>query len=267
MNVTCPGVDELLRMLDGEVAERRAATLRLHVESCPACGGELRRGQRLLNRIAAPLEGTRPADVEGVMRRLGSRPPPRPAPPRWAVATAALSALAACLLAFVLLPGRGEEGFQARGAVTAEEWTHQVGVNFYAVEPKPRRLERSTPVSRDTPLLGVYRNLDTTGPVYLLAFAVDAQGTVHWLYPAYTEATQDPASVLLPTRHEDTPLSETVVLDTPAQGPARLVTVLSREPLHVSDIELLPPEQLSTGALRARLGAAQVSEWPLLFTR
>jgi hypothetical protein len=115
-------------------------------------------------------------------------------------------------------------------------------------------------------VLGVYRNLDTSGAVYLLAFVVDARGTVHWLYPAYTDASEDPASLLLPPRSEDTPLSDTVVLDTPAQGPARLVTVLSREPLHVSDIESLPPEQLSTDALRARLGEVHVSESPLFFT-
>ncbi|WNG25177.1 hypothetical protein F0U62_14960 [Cystobacter fuscus] len=135
------------------------------------------------------------------------------------------------------------------------------------MEPDARRLERNTPVPRDTPLLGVYRNTDTTGAVYLLAFVVDAGNTVHWLYPGYIEAGQDPASILLPPGPGDTPLPETVVLDAPAPGPARLLTVFSREPLHVSDIESLPSEQLSTDALRTQLGAAiQVREWPIRFT-
>jgi hypothetical protein len=275
MNVPCPPVDELLQLLDGEVTERRAATLRLHVESCPACSGELRRSQQLLTRLAAPLAGTRTADVEGVMRRLVSRPPlpPRPARPssKWAVVTATLSALAACVLAFIYLPRSEEGSFQARGTVAStaasEEWAHRVGVDFYAVRTELRRLEKNAEVPRDTPLLGVYRNLAPTEAVYLLAFAVDAQGTVHWLYPAYTDASKDPASIRLYPEHQDTPLPETVILDAPAPGPARLVTVLSREPLHVSEIESLPPEQLSLGALRARLGEVHVSEWPLLFSR
>jgi hypothetical protein len=269
MKMPCPTPDELARLLDGEVAERRAATLRQHADSCPACQAELRRGQRLLTRIAAPLADARPADVAGVMRRLGTRPvlSAPSARSRWKVAAMALSALAASVCVLTLIPKPEQTGFQARGDGAAKGWAHQVGVDFHAMRPDARRLEKNTPVPRDTPLLGSYRNADTTGAVYLLAFAVDARGAVHWLYPGYTEAGQNPASLLLAPRRDETPLPETVVLDAPAPGPARLLTVLSREPLHVSDIESLPADKLSTDALRAHFGARiHVREWPILFT-
>ncbi len=34
-------------------------------------------------------------------------------------------------------------------------------------------------------------------------FAVDAVGTVHWLYPGYQDATQDPPSILVPPSDVD----------------------------------------------------------------
>jgi hypothetical protein len=72
---------------------------------------------------------------------------------------------------------------------------------------------------------------------YLAAFALDAAGAVHWIFPEYVDAATDPASIALAPSEQERLLPQVVAPDQPAQGPMRVFTLLTREPASVKPIE------------------------------
>jgi hypothetical protein len=97
---------------------------------------------------------------------------------------------------------------------------------------------------------------------YLAAFALDAAGAVHWIYPEYADATTDPRSVLLPAAQQETLLPQIVEPDRPALGPLQVVALLTREPVSVKQVE----EALrgDSSSLRAARVLASTFSHPLI---
>jgi len=96
--------------------------------------------------------------------------------------------------------------------------------------------------------------------VYLMAFALDAGGAVHWLYPAYLEEREDPAAVRLEPAARDKLLGEVTALAGVAPGPVRLVTVLASQARHVKEVERLLAGAAATGSVAARFAGDVVTE-------
>lgn len=261
MNPVCPEPAELLRLLDGEVTENRGAELRAHLAGCPRCAEEWAAQQRLVARLAAPIPGSpAPGSVEAVMRRLDAPVPALPGRrwPRWVAAGAGLAAAAALVL--VLFP-RGPVvpgAFTPRGGAAAS-WERKIAVELWAVETPPRRLETGAAVGPGTAYVASYRNLDAS-PAWLLAFAVDARGETHWLYPAFLYPGSDPGALRLEPGQRQEVLAETVVLEDLPAGPLRVVTLVAREQLRLSSVERLPPAERGLARLRARFPQARVVE-------
>jgi anti-sigma factor RsiW len=188
MVMTCPAPEELTALLEGELTENRGPQLRAHATDCPACAAELEVQRRLLARLAAPVPGL-PSEggVAAVMARLDAaeaRParPARARPGRWAWAGLAAMAATAAAAALVVRAGPfgASEDFAPRGAAVA--WTQKVGVELWTLQDQPRRLAAGERLPAGVALVASYSNVDAT-PAWLLAFAVDARGEVHWLYP------------------------------------------------------------------------------------
>jgi hypothetical protein len=246
--MTCPNPDELACLLDGELSENRAAAARTHLASCAHCTRELAVQRRILDDLAAPADHIE-ADrlVASVVARLVPHTARRSRAPLFAGLVAATAA--ALVLVFVgVRPARHEGTFTPRGG--SGGLAREVGVVLHRLAPQAIELTRGEHVRGDTRYLATYRNIGTT--VHLLAFAVDAQGTVHWLYPAYLDARTDPQALALPPVAHETALPETVVLDHPAPGPLRLLTIVSANPRSVSMIERLSPAELELPALVSR---------------
>lgn len=267
MTSTCPLHDDLTRLLDGELTENRAHALRTHLAACPACAGALESRYRLLGALAAPVPGhPPPGALEAVMRRLdaAAAPPHRFLRRGQARALGAVAAAVLAVLGGLLVRdwvGGRESEFTARGGTV--EWTRKVGVELWALEAIPRRLAPGGALPPGTAIVASYSNLDPA-PAYLLAFALDARGEVHWLYPAYLDARQDPEAVRLDGSVRRQALPDSVILENVAPGPLRLVLVVSREPLRASGIEAASPEARTTSALRARWPQARVDELVVL---
>jgi hypothetical protein len=265
----CPQVEVLSRLADGELTENGATALRAHVAGCATCAGALDAQRRLVARIAAPVPGVpSPAALAALMRRLDSaeQQARRPAPLRRrfvALAAAAAAAVGAAVLLLVL-PGRSGERdtFAPRGAAVA--WTRKLGVELWALEGAPRRLAAGAPIGPGTALVASYSNVDGA-PAHLLAFAFDARGDVHWLYPAFVDPRTDPEAIRLEPAVVNRALPDSVILEDVAPGPLRVVTVVSREPLRVSNVEALPPSERSLDGVRGRWPSARVDELPLRF--
>lgn len=248
MTPSCPDPDELARLLDGELSENRATVARTHLASCARCTRELAVQRRIMDDLAAPADGI-DADrlAAAVVGRLAPHPARRSRAPMFAGLVAATAA-AFVLVLVAVRTDRDTGTFVARGGSGSR--TREVGVVLHRVDSQAIALSRGVHVRGDTRYLATYRNIGATE--HLLAFAVDAHDTVHWLYPAYLDAATDPSALeLRPVAHE-TALSDTVALDHPAPGPLRLITIVSAQPMTVSMIERLSPAELEPAALASR---------------
>jgi hypothetical protein len=259
MSMPCPTPEELTGLLDGELTENRAARLRGHAAGCTACAAELEAQRRLVARLRAPVPGVpSPGALAAVMGRLDRAGAPAAAPParRRVAWVAGLSAAAAALLALAgTLPARERDAFAPRGAEVA--WTSKVGVELWALEGRPRRLQEGDLLPAGVALVASYSNVDPA-PAWLLAFAVDGRGEVHWLYPAWLDPATDPPATRLEGSAVQRALPESVVLEGVPEGALRLVTVVSPRSHRVSEIEDAGPAGLEPGALQRRWPDARV---------
>ena len=268
--MTCPDRTELIAYRERELSERRAGELHDHVAGCPACRARLDALARLVDDLRAPVAAPGPHAVAHVMHRLDApaRPPRRAWPPLAAFATAAVAAVALVIVG----PWRSDDGtFTPRGGgpalapgrVTAEAIAREVGTTLFTLAGSHGRAEPLAAAARVTPatayVLG-YRNLSRAVALYALVFAVDAAHGVHWLYPAYTRADDDPAAIALPPSDTTRLLPETVVLDGVPPGPLHVIAIIGADRLRVSAIEPLRGDQLTALALQRRFPTAAITE-------
>lgn len=262
MTPRCPSPDELMLLLDGEVTENRATQLREHVGGCRSCRDQLSREQQLLADIGAPrLDIPRSVLVSRIMAKATDLPMHttwRSKALRASFIAAACGALAVLLLGVRGAGNRGDAEFHARGGARVG-LSRYVAATLVRADRGTQRLQAGARVEPDTTYGMKYRNLKD-GPVYLLCFAVDAKQEIHWLYPAYLDPKQDPPALELATAAAEVLLPESVMLDQPAPGHLRFISIMSTKAEPVSSIERLAPGELETAALRKRFPAAVVNE-------
>jgi hypothetical protein len=203
------------------------------------------------------------------MARIRAQPPLRRAPWR-PVLSAGLATAFMVALGVTLWPAGREtslQPFAARGGEGVPSLHRHVGVDLLSAGQPPVLLRTGALLLPTTPLFARYRNLGEV-PAFLLLFAQDAAGELHWVYPAYLTPRDDPRSIALPPSVRDTPMSEAVVLDGPAAGPLQVFALVTSEPLRVLDVEALGEGlgkgQLTEALLRARWPGAVVTHWTLM---
>ncbi len=261
MNNPCPSNQEWLSLVDGEATENRAAELRAHADGCSRCARELEMQRQLVRDLAAPVPVSADA-VQSVMRKLehAERPAPRFGWRRWALGGGALAAVT--VAALLILPATGGD----RGVFTARghrvPWARKVGVEVWAIDHSPRKLEAGAALSPATGIVASYHNVDAD-VAYLMVFAIDARGEIHWAYPGFEDAKTDPVAVRLEPLQVNKVLPDSVMLDDLAAGPLELVTLISHEPLRVSRIESLPVSDRSAAGLRTRFSTARIESLSL----
>lgn len=269
--MTCPGHDELIQYRERELGERRAGEVRGHLAGCAACSEQLAALARLIADLRAPLSPATlaaPHAVARVMRRLDA--PVRTARRTWPQLGLAITA-AVIAIVVAIRPARDPGTFTARGGagalapdhVTAEAIARAVSTTLFAVSARAEPLAAGARVSPSTAFVLGYRELSRAVPLFALVFAVDVQGEVHWLYPAFAAATDDPPAAPLPPSDTTQLMTETVVFDGVPPGPLRVIVLVSAERLHVSAIEHLHGDALAATALQRRFPSAAITELPL----
>ena len=278
--MSCPTPDTLARFADGELPVNEARTLEAHLGGCATCRRERERLRTVLDGLGAPSLSKVGDDafVRGVMRGLDEPPAARPwwsvltRGPRWA--PLALAAAVAVLVAVPILKrsgqgdavdsqGPGEPWIQARGAQTTS-LARRASADVLVVRGKA--VLGAEPDTRGETLrpgdgLAVrYTNLVTEGAVYLMAFALDAGGAVHWVYPAYLDAREDPEAVRLAPGARDKLLGEVTALTEVAPGAVRLVTLLSSRTRHVKEVERLLAGAAVTAPVAPRFAGDVITE-------
>ena len=180
---------------------------------------------------------------------------------------AAAAAVAAAGLAVVVGPRwmghagpREGDGMVARGGPAERSIARDVGLTVYRGQGAVGAVATGDEVGPDAAYSMGYRNLGDARSAYAMVFAQDAAHEVHWVAPAWTDASQDPASIALAHADHDVAPSEAVVLDHPAPGALHVFTLVTPRPLRVSEVEALARSPLDAAALRAKWPDAAVEE-------
>jgi hypothetical protein len=263
----CPTEAELLTFVDSDASPEQLERLERHLELCSACAKQVLSLTALVKDLRAPLERESvdvTQHVASVMKRLDQPVTSRGArkPMAWA---ATLAVAAAALLTLTQLRGgsdaaRGE--LAARGAHGEPSLSRDVGVQLYAGGRELTALASGARISRSTPLTAGLRNL-ASERAYLLLFAVDSAHQVHWITPEYTAVGQNPEATPVAPSASERLLPSAAVFDDLAPGALRVMAVLSRAPLHLADVEALPPSELTAERLLARLPRTEVRQFML----
>ena len=261
----CIGEDELIRAELGELTLNRAREVDAHVAGCSHCGqarGEIRGLVADIGRLPVPGDDQRFTEKVMAARSSLATPvrPRRFGLPAFAAAAVMVLAVGVATLSTSL---RGKnEVWTARGqAADARSRTPSAEVLVV-------RDGRLLPVSGQTlsstdafAVRAVNRMRETR---YLAAFAVDATGAVHWIFPEYTDGTLDPLSIPLTPSEDEQLLPQLVAPDRPSSGPMHVFALISRESVSVKQIEkvLQGAAGMSSGRALARaFSGSIIREW------
>jgi hypothetical protein len=153
-------------------------------------------------------------------------------------------ALGVACLALLVTVGRTPSPFQARGSVQAGALSG-AALAIYRVprdQTNPEALAVSdtqragTTVRAGESLAFSYVNPTSVGASYLMVFGRDAAGRVYWFWPAWDDASNDPASVAISEGTTPVELRE-AVRHPLAAGPLTIVGLFTPKPLHVREVE------------------------------
>lgn len=292
----CPNPAALLAFVDETLSPEQASRIAAHLPTCTACCDQVNTLRSLIADVAAPLEEAEAFDVHAhvasVMERLDEAPAqtPRVLPRLWFGVGAALAAAAALALwmrdpeqivpniaiatgpapssVAALSPGipvhTGE--WAARGGASRASLARDVGVQLYVDAPPLTALESGKRITAGARLTAGLRNVSSTN-AYLLLFAVDAQGELHWVAPLFTVAGSDPQSTPIPPGPKERLLGSAVVFEDLPPGALTVVTLLSTAPERVSRIESLAASERTPERLKAHFPEAHVQALSLTVTR
>jgi hypothetical protein len=270
----CPAGETFAALLDGELTRNESDRLRRHLDGCAAC----RERHAHLSRVAAALPAAvlapeDPSFAPEVAARLQEagqrRRSARAFPLRAVVVASAGAAAVAASMALLIHPGPGQQPGTAGaaehepaagGTLTARGGPSRARTlrGFSAfVHPgsdaRVRRTLRDGDVLKPGDGLSFVLYNRSRQEARFVLFALDAQRTVHWFYPAYLAPGADPTSPVLASSPQQVSLGEGVTPDHPAPGQFQVVGVFAPRELRVQRVEALLTEG-SLDALR--------EEWP-----
>ena len=280
--MSCPTADTLLLDELGELPVNRREAVRAHVDGCRRCLAE----QTALRTMMADLRPAANANDDGplfsarVLAAARSMPQAPRAIPRRGRARAAFTAavLAAAIVAAVwLVPkarrrraparspmkrrGRIAGTLAARGGPGTGE---RLSAEILLVRDG-RLLPLAGRAIRKSDALAVRVTNLSGSDMHVMAFAWDAAGDVHWLYPAYLDERTNPRSVAIAAGSKPRLLGDVVQPDAPHAGPLRLVTLFAVSPLTVKDVEArlaqTPARQRGTAEMAALFPGVIAREW------
>jgi hypothetical protein len=238
--MNCPSEERLVQAELGEITLNESGLLERHLAECPLCAQRRDGLRQLAADLERPHEGADEAFVAAVMAARATAPAPAKLRRSSPVGVAWLSAAAVILLGLAIEVhsryGRGHDGtWTARGRrhdVPASQPVSEV----LAVRGAELRPIEHQPLSAGDAFAVRYVN-PGPDPYYLAAFALDAAGTVHWIYPEYADGAADPGSIPLPTARQETLLPQVVEPDKPAAGAMQVIALLTPEPVSVKQVE------------------------------
>ncbi|HXJ23811.1 MAG TPA: hypothetical protein VMT03_26685 [Polyangia bacterium] len=281
--MSCPDADTLLLDHLGELPVNRSEALRAHVQTCGRCAAERAELARMIEELAPAKQASDDgaaftarvlAAARGVPQARREVPARRRSRLAFATGTLAAAAAAVWLVAGPRArpPVSGQPEPPIAGTVTARggaapgaEAGERLSAEILLVREGRLQPLRGAAVHRSDALAVRVTNLSGSD-AQLMAFAWDAAGDVHWLYPAYLDARTNPRSVPIAAGARDRLLSDIVQPDAPHVGPLRMVTLVAQRPLTVKEVEArlatTPPRAWPTADIAALFPGVIAREWP-----
>lgn len=271
----CPSEETLLRLQLGEISVNLARSVEGHVALCPACQSLLSSQRQLLEDLAAK-DADLEADEAFVQRVLNSCVKATPAHREdrwgrwipWTTTFAVAAAAVLCVGGYLLSGGRHRNEFAARRAAhsdSSNEEFVEVGAEVLVVHGSTSLPVQGASARPGDGFAIRYWN-KTRQTKYLAAFAMDAKGVVHWLYPAYSVAGSEPVSVpLLPS--EARLLDDVVEPDAPEPGEMQVVVIVSTSQLEVKTLDIEVERDGFDALIRRISGEASVKQWHCTWSR
>jgi hypothetical protein len=264
----CFSNQELVKAELGELTLNQVSSLNGHAAVCYRCA-QARQAIRQLTEDLAPSR--QPAEDDGFVERvmLAREIAPRVEAARrryvpW-FAAAALVLLVAGTAKLVADHAGHQESWTARGRRGGANPSLRMPASEVLVMRGSQLLPLSGRSLSPSDAFAVRYVNPTDQTQYLAAFAVDAAGTVHWIFPEYVDATTDPSSIPLASGKDEQLLPQVVAPEKPAPGPMRVVTLTSPAPATVKHVESAlrdAPPGLSAGRALSRLFPnALIREW------
>jgi hypothetical protein len=211
-----------------------------HVKACARCRDQYR--------TLAMLEELEPGGVDRARTRMarGVFAPEAPAQRARLFAGAGLATAFAAFALFLTVSGK-PASFQARGSVN----TVEAPVPTLAIYRVPRdagnpeRLavgeaqRAGSTMHLGESLAFAYANPAELGAGYLMVFGRDAAGRIHWFWPAWSDAAENPASMPIQATPAGAPPVELreAVRHPLATGPMTIVGLFTPQPVHVRQVE------------------------------
>lgn len=269
--MNCPDSEKWLLSSLGELSVNEAAELLRHRRECVDCRRAARVGEQMLADLGSRESGEASADVfvsqvlqACVRAELAPLPVKKASRAR---AVLLVSALAAAAAAMVVMPPQAanvDEHWTARGKGPGSSLQQAQAELFYVRAGKALAAEGAALHAGDGFLVRCANASEKQ--TFLAVFARDAQGEIHWLYPAYSDASQNPRSIEIAAHAAEHVLDEVVEPDAPALGPMRVFALFTDAPLSVREVEarLLGG---SSANVSARFGKARIREWSVSWSK
>ncbi|HYQ18620.1 MAG TPA: hypothetical protein VEQ58_22745, partial [Polyangiaceae bacterium] len=211
-----PDAAALAAYLEDEVT----ASERAEIEAELAASASARKTLGQLRNVKDLLQAADPAleDIDMVARvRIAARQPaPPPAARTKRFAAMLLGGLAAslgCWLFLAARPARTDDAAEfrakANGAMRSEA-ARWAGIQILRLSASGTPEPVGDHVAVNEGLLFSYTNLGPQPLSYLMIFAIDSRGEVHWFHPAYETAGENPQAVPIERGRANVPLAELV---------------------------------------------------------
>ena len=264
----CYSNEELVKAELGELTINQVSSMDEHAAACSRCAQARTAIRQLTADLARSPEPTQ--DDGFVARVMAARetatltPSARRQRAPW-FAAAAMVLLAAGTVKLVMDNSGPKESWTARGRKGGSNASLRTPASEVMVMRGGQLLPLSGQSLSPADAFAVRYVNPTDDTHYLAAFAVDAVGTVHWIFPDYVDASTDPPSIPLASAKDERLLPQVVAPEKPAPGPMRVVTLTSREPATVKRIEGVlrgAPAGMPLGRTLARwFPKALIREW------
>lgn len=270
MNSTpCADSLRLVALLDGEITQNDASTLRAHLDGCAACRAQLQELEQLVGELRDPIEDATldPDRVNANVARALLVPKARVPRARLLLRLLAAAVLASGVaLVWVRSPNdefahNDEHGFTARGTGQRGSARRDVDVKLLVDDGTP--LSPGMHVTKSTRYRLSVATLPAKRTYHLFVVGIDAAAELHWLEPVYLDANSPPSSTELAPGRGETHWPRAVAFENPAPGPMALVAVLREVPTTVERVEALPTTERSVAGLSRAFPEAELRSWSI----
>lgn len=238
--MSCPDRTRLAAAIDGELTANAQRTLDSHLADCPECEAATAHLRALRSALPDAFDaGEDTTFWPELERRLEAHAPSRRIP---FVIGGTLTAALAFAVLVVLTPAveRSEEGALLARGDPASPRSALLGADFFAHRGGPTDpgvlLAPGATVDPDTGFSFVLYNRTGSATRFML-FARDAEGELHWFYPAWRAVDAPSRAPLLDGARSVVSLPEGVTPDRLPRGRLELVALFSHEALSVLDVE------------------------------